>query len=150
MTTLERLHQKLCVTPTRQTVNRYAEPESRIDQYQNRLQTPRSKSVEIESELKLRKQVETESGRLTKAKLELREANLTTAEREERDAHRYRMQLWASRYCREAGPHWREEGKIELTIRSYEPTPGQKSKLAKPLIVIFKELNEYYFRYCPI
>ena len=84
-------------------------PVSRIDANISRIIQLQDQTNKMRDELAAQQLLAVESRRNQNASMDLYLANLTHAEQEERDEDTRRMQLYASQFCREAGPDWRED-----------------------------------------
>jgi hypothetical protein len=93
---------------------RAVRPPTKSEQDRKKLSQLRIETATIERELDLRKEVEVESKRNREARMKLYEADLTAEEKRERDEDIHRMQVYASLFCKEASPDWREQATAEF------------------------------------
>lgn len=121
----ERLYEKMMLEADRADEAKYAKqteeivrrnvkkPETKAVQYRKQIGQLRSRTLQLENELKLQREVEVEAERQTRATMALSEANLTAAERKARDAETLRFQrLLGKHVSAEYSPEWREEANL--------------------------------------
>ena len=78
----------------------------------------RQKTDAARFELETNKQLAEQTKLYEDARLALYRSNLTPAQKWEQEQDAYRMGMWASQYCAEASPNWREEAQAAFNAKN--------------------------------
>ena len=84
-------------------------PPTRAETNIKKISELRRKTDAARFELETNKQLAEQTKLYQDARLALYVSNLTLAQKQERDDDAYRMGMWASQYCKDASPSWRED-----------------------------------------
>ena len=81
----------------------------------------RKKTYDMRYELATNRMLAEETKLNQEAALDLYRSNLTPAERKQRDEEMRQIGFWASGFCEEASPNWREDAQAAFNAKNLPP-----------------------------
>ena len=106
---------------------------TRAETNTKRIAELRKRTGDMRHELETNRELAEETKLHQEAALALYRSNLTPAQKREQEQDAYRMGVWASGFCAEASPNWREEAQAAFNSKNLPPSQNEMLEKAESL-----------------